>query len=96
MYFIHGPPVFSTLGWKDDNASESVQKFIAKPTMAVGGVAPQLTPHLAHYNMVPGAVMCPATAYWHALMRDTMLKIVNELGFDGVHVWVLISDLQKT
>jgi hypothetical protein len=31
-------------------------------------------------------VMCPHTDYWHGVMKDTMLKIVNEVGFDGVYV----------
>lgn len=30
--------------------------------------------------------MAQVTDYWHAVMRDTVLQIVNEVGFDGCYV----------
>ena len=71
--------------WTNDNASEYVQKFTAE-TMSTPGHAPDLSPHLEHFDGITSAVMCPATSYWHDVMRDAMLKIVNEVGFDGVYV----------
>jgi len=71
--------------WKADNASLAVQKFVAE-TMKTNASQPALTPHLEHFDGITSAVMCPATKYWHGVMRDTMLEIVNEIGFDGVYV----------
>ena len=45
-----------------------------------------LTVNMRSFDHISDAVMCPATTYWQAIMRDTMLSIVNDLGFDGVYV----------
>jgi len=41
---------------------------------------------LEHFDGITSAVMCPHTQYWHDVMRDTVLQIVNDLGFDGCYV----------
>jgi hypothetical protein len=71
--------------WKEDDATASVQKFAAE-TMATNEHQPALSPHLEHFDGITSAVMCPHTSYWHGVMKDTMIKIVNEVGFDGVYV----------
>ena len=62
-----------------------MQKFAAQ-TMKTASKEVPLTPHLEHFDHITSAVMCPATPYWHGVMRDTIVKAVNEIGFDGVYV----------
>eukprot|EP00040_Diaphanoeca_grandis_P028556 m.165564 g.165564 ORF g.165564 m.165564 type:complete len:821 (+) comp31388_c0_seq1:121-2583(+) len=71
--------------WIQENATLAVQKFVAQ-TMKTNTTTPALTPHLEHFDHITSAVMCPSTTYWHNIMRDTMIQIVNEVGFDGVYV----------
>ena len=66
-----------------ENATEWVQKFV-EPVMLTHDHTPGLTPHIEHFDHIEGAVMCPATKYWHDVMRDTMLQIVNDVGFNGM------------
>ena len=66
--------------YTDDKALLAVQKFAAKSMNAT------LTPHLEHFDGITSAVVCPHTDYWHGVMRDTVVEIVNELGFDGCYV----------
>lgn len=54
--------------------------------MATNTTKPDLNPHLEHFDGITSAVMCPHTDYWHGVMVDTMVEIVNEVGFDGVYV----------
>ena len=69
--------------WEKDNASAASQKFLAEETMATDEKQPALTPHLEHFDGITSAVICPHTDYWRGVMRDAILKIVNEVGFDG-------------
>ena len=71
-----------------EHANISNQKFLiaGKETMATDTTAVPLNPHLEHFDGITSAVMCPHTAYWHRVMSDAMIKIVNEIGFDGVYV----------
>ena len=71
--------------WKKDNAMAATQKYVAE-TMKTKTNTPELNPHLEHFDGITSAVMCPATLYWQGVMRDTILKIVNEIGFDGCYV----------
>ena len=49
-------------------------------------MATSLTPHIEHFDGIYSAVMCPATAYWHKIMLETIVKACNDIGFDGVCV----------
>lgn len=81
--YINGQ-LFDTLiaRWKTENASLAVQKLAVAPRMQ----PTPLQPHLEYFDKVVSAVMCPATAYWSNVMRETIVKIVDELGFDGCYV----------
>jgi hypothetical protein len=74
--------------WTKDQANISNQKFLdgAKLTMATDAAKPALNPHLEHFDGITSAVMCPHTDYWRSVMAETMVKIVNDVGFDGVYV----------
>jgi hypothetical protein len=71
--------------WKDDNAMAAVQKF-PDQTMKTDGHDVPLNPHLEHFDGITSAVMCPHTKYWQDVMRETVLEIVMDLGFDGCYV----------
>ena len=66
--------------WASEHALESAQKFQAE-TMAT-----TLSPHLEHFDGITSAVMCPHTAYWQNIMKKTIVKACDEIGFDGVYV----------
>lgn len=71
--------------YKQDAALQFVQKFAAQ-SLRTDETPVALSPHLEHFDKITSAVMCPATLYWQKVMRDTMLEIVNDLGFDGTYV----------
>ena len=67
--------------WTKDHANISNQKFLVsgKSSMATNTSKPGLNPHLEHFDGITSAVMCPHTEYWHGVMVDTMVEIVNEV-----------------
>jgi len=69
--------------YKEDNAYAAVQKYSEQKILTAG---PTLTPHLEHFDGITSAVMDPATVYWQKVMRETIIEIVNDLGFDGCYV----------
>jgi hypothetical protein len=71
--------------YKTDKADQFAAKLSPK-TMKTEGRQPNLTLNTREFDHISDVVMCPATSYWHGIMRDTMLNIVNGLGFDGVYV----------
>jgi hypothetical protein len=66
-----------------DKAAQFAAKLSPKTLKAKSH---NLTLNTRNFDHISDVVMCPATAYWHGIMRDTMLSIVNDLGFDGVYV----------
>jgi len=66
--------------WAKEHATKSVQKFQAETMKTT------LSPHLEHFDGITSAVMCPHTAYWHGIMKETIVKACDEVGFDGVYV----------
>lgn len=86
--YINGQ-LFDTLipRYAADNALAAVQKFVVTEMMRQDPAHPvPIAPHLEHFDHITSAVMCPVTKYWHDVMRDTVLEIVNDLGFDGAYI----------
>ena len=83
--------------YETDKASQFAAKLSPKTMMSTAeGHQPNLTLNTRNFDHISDVVMCPATAYWHGIMRDTMLSIVNDLGFDGVYVDQVGVEDQRT
>lgn len=66
--------------YTSDEAIKYVQKFQAETMVTT------LSPHLEHFDGITSAVMCPHTNYWQHIMKETIVRACDEIGFDGVYV----------